>query len=365
MKITISKDELSQALNIALKGMASHSTLPILSGILIDANAEGLVIQSTDLEISIRCTAQADIAEPGRAVVPGKLFADIVKNLPDAAVTVACNQETTTVTCGQTHFTLSSINPADFPFFPDVEAATTVVVKSDAFADVIKRVSRAVSRDEARPILTGIEFTLEGSQARFISTDSYRLTMATLDLGEEYNFDHFSAVVPGKTLNDVSRLAQSYETLRIGFSETQVIFEFGNTVYVSRCIEGNYPNCMQIIPKSYNYLVELDTGAFTTAVKRVSLLAQAHTSVRLQFSELEQTCTVSAYTQDVGDASETVPAQVEGGDIEIAFNHQYLLDGLACVKGDTRIELNEPLKPGVIKGTEDLHFLYLAMPIRL
>lgn len=364
MKFSIAKTELTDILNIVLKGMASRSTLPILSGILVDAAADKVTFQTTDLEISIRHIAAANVTEEGRAVIPGKLFADIVKSLPDAAVTVTSYQEQTEISCLGSSFSLSSLNPSDFPYFPEVSADKTIVLPSSDLAAVIKRVGRAVSRDESRAVLTGVQLTLEGSNARFIATDSYRLAVANMTV-EGQEFEPFTAIVPGKVFEDVSKLAASGENVTIGFTDNQIVFEFGSTVFVSRKIEGNYPNCMQLIPADHAVSVRIDTAALVTAIKRVSLLAQAHSPIHFKFSEGDQDCTVSAKTADVGGAQETVDAQVEGEDIEIAFNHQYVLDGLAAVEGETLIELQTSLKPGIIKQSGDDNYLYLAMPVRL
>ena len=167
MKFNIAKDDLLSALTNVSKGMSSRSTLPILSGILIETTNEGaLVFQTTDLEISIRHTISADIVEGGRCVVPGKLFADIVKNLPDAAISVTSQTEQTLISCLDTSFTLSSLNPADFPYFPEVDANNTIKLPTKQLADAVKKVGRAVSRDESRAVLMGILFSVEGGNAR-------------------------------------------------------------------------------------------------------------------------------------------------------------------------------------------------------
>ena len=364
MKFSIAKDELVKILNIVLKGMASRSTLPILSGILLDAQDNAVTFQSTDLEISIKHTAAANVEEPGRAVIPGKLFSDIVKSLPDAAVSVAATTEQANITCLGSSFSLSALNPTDFPYFPDVEASMTVELPTKELADVVKRVSKAVSRDESRAILTGIQFTLEDNRVRLIATDSYRLAVAYLNV-EGQSFEPFQAIIPGRTFEDVSKLAMGEGGISVGFSDNQVIFKFGDTVFVSRKIEGTYPNCMQLIPSSHEVSVKMDTAALTTAIKRVALLAQANTPVRFSFTFQKQEAVISAKTQDVGGALETVPASVDGADIEIAFNHQYVLDGLSSIDGDVVIELQTSLKPGILKSADNDDFIYLAMPVRL
>ena len=367
MKFNIAKDDLLSALTNVSKGMSSRSTLPILSGILIETTDEGtLVFQTTDLEISIRHTIPADIVEGGRCVVPGKLFSDIVKNLPDAAISVTSQAEQTLISCLDTSFTLSSLNPADFPYFPEVDADTTIKLPTKQLADAVKKVGRAVSRDESRAVLMGILFSVEGGNARLASTDSYRLAVADMKgIGELSEVEDFQATIPGKIFEDVSKLATVVDELSIGFSDNQIVFEFGNTVFVSRKIEGSYPNYKRLTPSEHEVAIKVNSAALTTAIKRVSLLAQAHTPIKFSFSALEQTVTVSAKTQDVGGATETVEASVDGPDIDIAFNHQYVLDGLGAVGDEALIELQTSVKAGIFKNASDDSFLYLAMPVRL
>ena len=364
MKFSIAKDELTSILNIVLKGMASRSTLPILAGILMEAQDDKVTFQTTDLEISIKHVAAANVIEPGRAVIPGKLFNDIVKSLPDAAIDVAGYQDQAQISCLDSTFDLSALNASDFPYFPQVSAERTIELPSAELATVIKKVSRAVSRDEARAVLTGIQLTLEADGARFIATDSYRLAVANMHV-EGQNYEPFQAIIPGSVFEDVSKLAANGDTVQIGFTDNQIIFTFGNTVFVSRKIEGTYPNCMQLIPPDHAVAVHMDTQALITAIKRVALLAQAHSPVRFQFDALDQKCTITAKTQDVGGAREVIDAKVDGDDIEIAFNHQYVLDGLSCIDGETLVELQSSLKPGIFKKADDGDYLYLAMPVRL
>lgn len=365
MKFNISKESLVAALNTVLKGTSARATLPILSGILLDADSSGSVVfQTTDLEISIKHTVQADVIEMGKAVVPGKLFSDIVKNLPDAAVGITSSQEQTEIRCMDSSFTLSSLNPADFPYFPEVIASQIIELPSAELGNVVKKIAKAVSRDESRAVLTGVLFSVEAGNVYFAATDSYRLCVSSMQQSG-FDGDDFQVIIPGKTFEDVTRLASDFETIKIGFSDNQVIFQFGTTIFVSRKIEGNYPNYKQLIPNDHAVSIELDTQTLITAIKRVSLLAQSHTPVHFVFEADEQKVKISARTQDVGTASETIDAKIDGEDIEIAFNHQYLLDGLSSLSGQTIIELQSSLKPGIIKDSENPGFLYLAMPVRL
>ena len=364
MRFYIAKEDLVNILNTVSKGMSSRSTLPILAGVLLDANDDKVTFQTTDLEVSIKHTALASVEEPGRTVIPGKLFGDIVKSLPDAAICVATDGERVSISCLDSSFSLSTLNPMDFPYFPNVEAERKVDLESKQLADVVRKVGKAVSRDEGRAILTGILFSVEGTMVRFAATDSYRLAVAEMELEQPVE-EGFQAIIPGKIFEDVSKLASGYNAVTVAFSENQIMFTFGSTVLVSRKIEGTYPNYRQLLPKEVGTTVRLKAAELTSVIKRVALLAQAHTPVRFSFNADEQKVTISAKTQDVGDARETMAATIEGESMDIAFNHQYLLDGLSCVNDEAVLELQTSLKPGIVKCGEDDGFIYLAMPVRL
>lgn len=365
MKFRIAKTDLLNAINTVAKGMSSRATLPILSGILLETTDQGkLSFQTTDLEISIKHTTTANIEEPGRCVIPGKLFSDIIKSLPDASIEIVSNDEQTTITCMDASFTLSSLNPADFPFFPQVDPSTTIVLPTEELADAVQCVGRAVSRDESRIILTGIYFVVQDGIVTLAATDSYRLAVAEIK-APNTDVNDFTAIIPGKTFEEVCRIAQSTESISIGFSDNQVIMQFGETIFISRKIEGTYPNYKQLIPAEHQVSIQMDTQTLVTSIKRVAILAQAHTPIKFQFSAESQNVTISANTADVGGATEVIAAEIDGPSVDIAFNHQYILDGLNMIKGEVLIELQNSLKPGILKSVEKENFLYLAMPVRL
>jgi DNA polymerase-3 subunit beta len=198
-----------------------------------------------------------------------------------------------------------------------------------------------------------------------VSTDSYRLAVKEL-LVEEGTFEDVQVVVPGKVMEEVSRLAPESEEITIGVSDNQAVFAFGTTEFVARRIEGTFPNYRQLIPKESETTVVVSREEAVSAVKRVSLLAQHNTPLRLTINAEDQTLSLSAQTLDVGDASEDLMVKAEGPDVEIAFNHSFLLDGLLAADGESvRVSIVSPLKPGVITSSQDEGFLYLLMPVRL
>jgi DNA polymerase III subunit beta len=365
MKISIARSELLEALSTVSKGMSARSTLPILSGVLISAGEGEISLQATDLEISIRHTAPALIEQEGQIVVPGKLLMDIVRSLPEAAVTIETEGETAHIRCQHSSFTVKTLKPSDFPKFPEVEVNKSLSLTSSTLVSMVRQVSKAVSRDETRAILTGILLIIEGPSIKMVATDSYRLAVKETIL-EETAGEDIEVVIPGKALEEVTRLGSEAEKVVLGISDNQIVFEFGNTVFVTRRIEGTFPNYKQLIPKESETTAVVSGEELTAAVKRVSLMALHNTPLKLSVNVEDQTLSLSATTQDVGDASEDLMVKTEGKDVEIAFNHAFLMDGLNSVGTDSvRLEVQSALKPGLLKSVEEEGFLYLLMPVRL
>lgn len=364
MKISVARGELLEALSVVGKGLSSRTTLPILSGILLSASNGEVVLQSTDLEVSIRNILGANVEKEGQTVVPGRLITDIVRSLPEAAVTIdATAHDHAVISCQQASFNVRTLSPDDFPRFPEVHTDKKATIPTGVLVDVVKQVSKAVSRDETRPILTGVLTVIENDALRMVATDSYRLAVREVPLSSAG--EAIEVVVPGKAMDEVPKLAGGAEDVSLGVSENQVVFEFGNTVYVSRRIEGNFPNYKQLIPKEPETIVTVSRDELLEAVKRVSLMAQHNAPLRLKVTE--STLTLSAQTADVGEATEDLMVQTNGKDVEIAFNHAFLLDGVSAATADQlNIEMVNPLKPGVLRpASEDEDLTYLLMPVRL
>lgn len=365
MKISIARGELLDALAVVSKGLSSRTTLPILSGIHVSTKGDSIVFQATDLEVSIRTSVKGRIEQTGQSVLPGKLLTDVVRSLPEAAVLIdTTTPGTASVQCGQSTFSMKTLSPDDYPKFPEVAADQTLSLPSDLFTRVVQQVSRSVSRDETRPILTGILVVVEGGFLRMVATDSYRLCIR--EVAVEGIAGEIELVVPGKAMEDVAKLIGSSDSVSLGVAENQVIFTFGQTTFVSRRIEGTFPNYRQLLPKEHSTRAVVDRAELLDAVKRVSLMAQHSTPLRVKVSVTDHTLTLSAATQDVGDASEDVQVTPVGEDVEIAFNHTYLLDGVSVAETDTvALEVTSPLKPGVLRPAEGDGFTYLLMPVRL
>jgi DNA polymerase-3 subunit beta len=365
MKLTVEKTQLLQSLTVVSKGMSSRSTLPILSGIHLETRGGLLIFRTTDLEVSIQHGIPVLVEREGATVVPGKLFSDIVKSFPDAAVTLDQDGDELTVSCLDSVFTIHTLNPADFPLFPQFDSKVAGTIPSHIFSTMVKKVVRAVSKDESRAVLTGVLIKMRDAELQMVATDSYRLAIAKAQLDDPVE-EASELIVPGDILDEIRRLAAAQELITISDSENQIVFTFSETTFITRKIEGSYPNYEAIIPTEKNTTAVIETAPILDAVKRVAITAQVHTPIRLSFDPDIQLITISSRTQDVASAQEKVAAQIEGQALEIGFNHQYIIDGLAAIDTENvYFEAQSMLKPGIVKAVGEEYFFYLTMPVRI
>lgn len=364
MKFSINQSELQIALNTVQKGASTRSTLPVLSGIYIVASGDQVVFQTTNLELSIQYTCAALVEEEGKAVLPAKLICDIVKNLPDAAIHLDTVDLETTITCDNSSYSIKGLEPQDFPAFPEVATDQQIHIPFDTFSSMAKHVCHVASRDESRAILTGVLIMVEDGMLRMVATDSYRLSLVEQPVGAD--FEEFNAVISGAFVSELAGLPKSGEDITLALAENQIVISYRGTVFINRRIEGKFPNYKQLLPNSCETRVTVGLSSLIAAVKRVALLDQSGSPVKLSANAATQTIQLSAVAQDVGSAQETLPAQIEGGDVDIAFNSSYVLDGLNSTKGDEiALEIQASMKPGIFKNPADLSYTYLVMPVRL
>jgi DNA polymerase-3 subunit beta len=365
MKLTCSKDELSEKLQVAGRGVSTRTTVQILAGILLSAADGRLSLSATDMEISLRVSLEAQVEDEGSVVVPGRLLVDIVRLLPAGDVTISHRAEEGVVelVCGSASYRLNTYAAEDFPRLPEIEDASAFTVEKEAFVDTIARVSRSASRDESRPVLTGVLVRFEGDKLVMAATDSYRLSVKETALSDSPGRD-IEAIVPARALGELARIAQGEgETIQVGVQENQVVFGVDDVWLTARRIDGQFPNYRQLLPESFEAEVTMPREEFLDVVRRTSVLAQRKSPLRLRFEDGE--LTVSAQTQDVGEAHESLPVSYSGEALEIGFNAEFLRDGLESVNDESvRLKLISPLRPGLIHGESD-DFLYLIMPIRL
>jgi DNA polymerase-3 subunit beta len=363
LKAVCSRDELTRALGIVSRGVSTRTTVQILAGILIEATEGKLNLAATDMELSLRTSLEANVEADGSVVVPGRLLLELARLLPDADVSLEHKLEEAVVEvrCGSATYRLHTYNAEDFPRLPDAEGVERHEVARETLLETVARVSRSASRDESRPVLTGVLMRFEPGKLVMAATDSYRLSVKETPL--EGSLPELEAIVPARALGELARIAQAGAVIELGVHENQVVFGTGEAWLTTRRIDGQFPNYKQLVPETFDHEVSLPRDEMLDVVRRVSVMAQRNSPLRLRFAEGE--LTVSAQTQDVGEARESLPVEFGGEPLEIGFNAEFLRDGVESAIGEhARLKLISPLRPGLIQGEGD-DFQYLIMPIRL
>ena len=363
LKISVPREELARHLGIVSRAASTRTTVQVLAGILLRAEGGRLELAATDMEISLRSSLEANVESDGAVVVPSKLLSDLVRLLPgdDVSIEHKSGEGLVEVVSGAATYRLHTYNAEDFPRLPETGSVELMPVDVGPLLETTGRVSRAASRDESRPVLTGILVRFEGEKLVMAATDSYRLAVKETTIGG--GAPKLDALVPARALGELTRIAQGAEGLQIGVLENQVIFSSDGVLLTTRRIEGQFPNYRQLLPETFEHELPLPREELLDVVRRVSVMAQRNAPIRMRFAEGE--LTVSAQTQDVGEARETLPAPFSAEPLEIGFNPDFLRDGIESVEGDEiRLKLISSLRPAVIQGEGD-DFSYLIMPIRL
>jgi DNA polymerase III subunit beta len=363
LKVTVAKDELAQKLGIVSRAVSSRTAVLVLGGIQLRAEAGRLYLAATDMELSLRASLEATVEGEGEVVVPGRLLLDIARSLPGDDVSIAHRPEeaAVAVTSGTASYRLHTYSAEDFPRLPDVETAPLHAIEREALVETVARVGRSASRDESRPVLTGILVRFEPGKMVMAATDSYRLAVKETPVNGE--LPDLEAIIPARALQELARIAGTGDEVQLGLLENHVVFGAEGTWLTTRRIDGQFPNYRQLLPEQFEYELQLPREELLEVVRRVSLMAQRNSPLRLRFAEGE--LTVSAVTQDVGESRESLPASFSADAMEIGFNADFLRDGLESVDADTlKLKLISPLRPAVLEGEAD-DYTYLIMPIRL
>jgi DNA polymerase-3 subunit beta len=371
MKLTCDRSALVDKLAILARGVSTRSALPVLSGIMLQAQDGRLDLYSTDMELSIKASLATTVEHEGEIVVPARLFTDVVRNLPEEQVVIEAAEATVAVTAGRAGFSLNAWSASDFPQTSTFDTSGAFAIGREPFVETLNKVGRAASRDYTRPILTGVLMTIQGDTLRMVATDSYRLAVKETKLGAAVETD-VQAIVPVKALGEVARLASGTAEgdLEVAIGENQALFKLadpsGDVWIASRLVDGQFPNYKQLLPESFDHEVTLDRDGFMAAARRVSLLAQKNAPLRLSFADNK--LTLKALTQDVGQAEESLDIEFAGEAFEIGFSPAYLIDGIDAIEeAGVRLRFTSPLRPGLVSGAVDGDgaFVYLIMPIRL
>jgi DNA polymerase-3 subunit beta len=367
MKLSLPTTELLAQLQTVTRVASTRSAVQALSGVMIVAESSGAELLATDMDVGLQVPLKADVARPGKVVLPARLLLDVVRALPagELSLELRPSEQDVELLCAGAVFHLRTLRLEDFPALPSPAEGARMKLPAEAFVQTIERVARSASRDETRPVLTGILISAAAQELRMVATDSYRLSVkrTPLEVPLETSLE---ANIPARALQELTRVAQQTQSveLSIGVGQNQVVFEIDGVVLSSRLIEGQFPNYRQLIPESVEHELRLSTEELTGVVRRISLLAQKNAPLRLAFSEGE--LTVSAQTPDVGEASERIPVPFHGEPFEIGFNPEFLRDGVESIDTDELVmKLISPLRPGLIESPAAGDFVYLVMPIRL
>ncbi len=375
MKIVLERDVLAEAVAWTARALPARPTVPVLAGIRLQAGEE-LVLSSFDYDVSAQATVPVATEEAGTALVSGRLLAEISRSLPAKPVHINAEDGRAVLTCGSATFTLLTMPEEEYPALPEMPPAAGTI-GSDAFATAVSQSATAAGRDDTLPALTGVRIEIDGDTLTLVSTDRYRLAVRELRWSPARPDLTAAMLVPAKALADTARSLTSSAQVSIalalpgtdgGAGDGMIGFEGAGRRTTTRLLSGEFPRYQSLLPKTVNAVAELPVSLLSESVKRVALVAERNTPVRLSFSPGQ--LMLEAGTGDEAQAEEFLEAEFSGDDLSIAFNPQYLLDGLAAIDSDTvRISFTESGKPALMTGKPDPdgepEFRYLLMPIRL
>jgi DNA polymerase-3 subunit beta len=369
MKFTITREQLQEGLLAVAASVPSKTTLPVLSNILVEATRDGLRLSGTDLDIAVSTTVPASVDQEGAITLPARKLVEIVRELPSAAIRITgSGEQRVTIECGRSKFRLLGLPREEFPAFPAVKFDAPWRAQSKDLQKLIGHVAFAASTEESRPILNGVLWELRPDRMRMVATNGHRLARMDVPVSAGGAAAQADLIVPPKALEQIRRLFGADEEVEIARSENHLGFRSATTQVFTRLIEGPYPNYEQVIPRENDKTVTADKGAFTSALRRMSIVASDQTHrIRLAFAG--GACKLSVQTPDLGEAQEEVTVSYDGDPLEIGFNASYLLEILKYIPTDEiRMTFKAPERAATCEpvGWDDpASFLTLVMPLRL
>ena len=378
MNFTINRSAFISQLNNILRAISSKTTIPILTGLKMVVNKDNIVLTGSNSDITIESVINANDAEndltieaTGAIVLPARFFSDIVKKLPDKKVTIEVTSGfQADITSGSAKLQINGQDAENFPHLPEIETNKSVTLPNDILKEVIRQTVIAVSKQESRPILAGVHMTLKDGVLTAVATDSHRLAQRKVVLENIDNSIDFDVIIPGKSMEELSgMISDVHEDVQMQVTENQVLFIFGNTHFYSRLLEGNYPETSQLIPQTADTTVELEAGTFLSSIERASLLSHESRNdvVKLSLKPSESLVRISGDSPDIGTVEEkVVTSALDGNDLEISFNPNYMKDALRSFGQATiKISFTSPLRPFTLVPTEDQeNFVHLITPVR-
>ncbi|PHQ50682.1 DNA polymerase III subunit beta [Streptomyces cinnamoneus] len=374
MKIRVERDVLAEAVAWAARSLPARPPVPVLAGLLLKAEDGTLSLSGFDYEVSARVSVEADVEEDGTVLVSGRLLADICRALPNRPVEISTDGVRVTVVCGSSRFTLHTLPVEEYPALPQMPTATGTV-PGEVFASAVAQVAIAAGRDDTLPVLTGVRIEIEGDTVTLASTDRYRFAVREFMWKPETPDTSAVALVPAKTLLDTAKSLSGGDTVSLALSgsgagEGLIGFEGAGRRTTTRLLEGDLPKYRTLFPTEFNSAAVIETAPFVEAVKRVALVAERNTPVRLSFEQ--GVLILEAGSSDDAQAVERVDAKLDGDDISIAFNPGFLLEGLSAIDSPVaQLSFTTSTKPALLSGKPavdaeaDDAYKYLIMPVRL
>lgn len=369
MKIVCEKDKLLKALNSVIKAVASKTTMPILEGILIQTNQSQIKFTSYDSEIGIEYIMDAQIEEEGSTVVNAIMFSEIIRKLPDTEINIILNEKNLLVIeCEGSLYKLATMNPEEFPELPQINVENSITIEQNTLKNMIRKTIFAVSMEENRPIFTGCLFEIIDNKLNVVAIDGFRLAWNSTFLQEKTN--NFKAVIPGKTLNEINKIIlDSFDTVTIGVSKNQALFEMENCKIVTRLLDGEFLNYASVIPQNWETRIRINKNALQDCFERISLISSSTiekekkypVKVLIDIGKVTISC-----TNQTGDAKEELYVATEGKNVEAGFNPKYFLDALKVIEDEEIfVDFGTNISPCVIRPIDEGDYTYMILPIRL
>jgi DNA polymerase-3 subunit beta len=369
MRIICEKEKILKGINSVINGVASKTTMPILEGILIQTNDNELKLTSYDLEIGIEYVLEAQIEEQGNTVVNAIMFSEIIKRLPSAEIKLSINENNLLeIECEGSLYKLATMNPDEFPELPKINIDNSIEIEQTTLKNMIRKTIFAVSNEENRPIFTGCLFETKENKLNVVAVDGYRLAIKSKNIDKIAN--DFNSVIPGKTLNEVNKIiSDSFDTIKIGISRNQALFEMENCKIVTRLLDGEFLNYSNTIPKNWETRIRVNKNNIQNCFERILLISSSSIEKEKKYPvkiNIEVGKVTISCANQTGDAKEEIFVETEGKELEIGFNPRFFLDALKAIDDEeVYIEFGTNRSPCIIKPVEDGDYIYMILPIKM
>ncbi len=366
MKITATKENLLFGVQAVQKAVSTKNILPVLSGIKIEARGNLLYFTATDLEMGIQCYVPADVIYEGTIVVPARHFSEIVRRLPNCAITLALNNNHEIIIIYEnSELILKTLPPDDFPALPNIKSNYEISLQASLFRQMVKQTVFAAGSDEARPLFSGILCEVNENKIRMVATDTHRLALRE-GIPKSSSGDNFSFIVPARIMSELVRLViDEDELLFVSVTKNQVSFMSANIRLVCRLLEGQFPNYRQVIPTQFKSKIRCKTKQLQESLERISLFSMHNDNSNTINIKIDDITMVVSSKSELGQGYEQIGIELEGEPVNISFNARYLIDVLKNVEAEiVTIEFTGPLSPGIVRPADSDNFLYLILPVR-